>query len=257
MENENINEEIKRIKSLFTEERLYGNLINEQKLPRTSGEFDARQDSKYYFVTYDPTEKGMSNVWNFAGLGELESRTNRRLGEEEEKIDIIGGLQIAAPQKIKKAIELWTAAIDGEYFDWSEEKYLKAGVEEFKDLVSLSKAVEEFNKDRNFKTEVEDAYVSDPWFGKDDVSVLYGSFVKPLRNLPYAITKEVEESDRGPQQDAMILKTWAEYKKWVEDHVAAYKDWVNTKKTQGTPGVKGKKGKGKVGNTENPLGDPQ
>ena len=56
MENENINEEIKRIKSLFTEERLYGNLISEQKLPPTAAEFDPRQDTKYYFW-YSDTDK--------------------------------------------------------------------------------------------------------------------------------------------------------------------------------------------------------
>jgi hypothetical protein len=97
------------------------------------------------------------------------------------------------------------------------------GVDLFGDLVSLSKAIYEFNKKRNFKEEIEDEYVYKPWFGKQDTSTLYESFVKPLLELPYAITKDKEK-----------LTTWKEYKQWVEDQIPAFKDWKENKDREGT-----------------------
>jgi len=221
MENE-INKEIKRIKSLFTEERLYGNLIKEQEnvkgFPKTATQFNPRRNPKYSFVTYNPDElKNVGGVYNYDGLVKIKDK------KDWGNPDLIPGLEISEDDNINKAVKLWTSAMEGEYFNWSEEEYLKKGVELFDDLVSLSKAIYEFNIKRNFKEEIEDEYVDKPWFGKEDTSTLYESFVKPLLGLPYAITKDGEK-----------LTTWKEYKQWVEAQIPAFKDWKEKKDREGT-----------------------
>jgi hypothetical protein len=47
----NLNEEIKRIRSLFTEDRLFGNLVNEATNPDTSG--DGKIDSSEFTASGD------------------------------------------------------------------------------------------------------------------------------------------------------------------------------------------------------------
>jgi len=225
-----LKEEIKRIKSLFNEDRLYGNIIKEQRKKfseyESACQWNPWQCDKYRFIKAKGNAKG--NIYNYETLVDLDA---------DYEVEIISKLSIVDDNDIKDVMRWWKPALEGEYLSWesTEWGYFEKGFnkldDDHKDLVNVSRVILSYP---GFIDKLESNFGTDR---QDDRADFYKYFVKFLVDLPYAHTKGVEEkkeSDTEPPVEGEAQKTFGPdeglaYRKWVQGHIAAFKEWDERK----------------------------